>query len=69
MLPALEVQKKPYESSLAPKQTVDGVFCIHLTVDRWIGKQNGQKGIQTSGGADERMAGWIADNRIHRKTT
>ena len=32
MLPALEVQKKPYESSLAPKQTVDGVFCIHLTV-------------------------------------
>ena len=28
MLPALEVQKKPYESSLAPKQTVDGVFCI-----------------------------------------
>ena len=57
MLPALEVQKKPYESSLAPKQTVDGVFCIHLTVDRWIGKQDGQKGIQTSGGADERMAG------------
>ena len=34
MLPALEVQKKPYESSLAPKQTVEGVFCIHLTVGK-----------------------------------
>ena len=34
MLPALEVQKKPYESSLAPKQTVDGVFCIILLLGK-----------------------------------
>ena len=34
MLPALEVLKKPYESPLATKQTVDGVICIHLTVGK-----------------------------------
>ena len=27
--------------------------------DRWIGKQDGQKGIQTSGAADGRVAGLI----------
>ena len=26
MLPALEVLEKPYESSRAPKQTVDGIY-------------------------------------------
>ena len=30
MLPALEVLKKPYQSSLVLKQTVDDVNCIHL---------------------------------------
>ena len=34
MLPALEVLEKPYESSRAPKQTVDGIICIHLTVGK-----------------------------------
>ena len=29
MLPEMAVVKIPYESSLAPKQTVDGVICIH----------------------------------------
>ena len=29
MLPEMAVLKIPYESSLAPKQTVDGVICIH----------------------------------------
>ena len=29
MLPEMAVAKIPYESSLAPKQTVDGVICIH----------------------------------------
>ena len=34
MLPALEVLEKLYESSRAPKQTVDGIICIHLTVGK-----------------------------------
>ena len=29
MLPEMVVLTIPYESSLAPKQTVDGVICIH----------------------------------------
>ena len=34
MLPTLGVLKTPYESSLAPKQTVNGVICIHLIVGK-----------------------------------
>ena len=29
MLPEMAILKIPYELSLAPKQTVDGVICIH----------------------------------------
>lgn len=41
MLPEMAVLKIPYESSLAPKQTVDGGICIHpmagkkKSVDLW----------------------------------
>ena len=34
ILPALEVIEKPYESSRAPKQTVDGIICIHFAVGK-----------------------------------
>ena len=38
MLPEMAVVKIPYESSLAPKQTVDGVICIHPMAGKKISR-------------------------------
>ena len=38
MLPEMVVVKIPYESSLAPKQTVDGFICIHPMAGKKISR-------------------------------
>ena len=43
MLPEMAVLKIPYESSSAPKQTVDGVICIHPMAGKKL--EYGEKNI------------------------